>query len=244
MENHHEKNAPSDRGKGNGLPRSVRLLFFLIGVTCFILVDIYVRPQQESGHGDSQFELTSNLGLVTGILEDKFPCGRDGATAMDRGCSFESYTATWQPPQCFDAALDTEFRNTKPWKFYTDRNASAEVSWGAVEKGIFPQVWTTWEFHLHSCAFIWKKEVKIAHGIVSGTIDYHQCLDHALMQDYATPLDHVSVPFWPRFTSCRPPSDISVHQFDLKPTKNKKVTEVHEHSHLHGSNKEFDHRAW
>ncbi|KAL0766538.1 hypothetical protein CaCOL14_010983 [Colletotrichum acutatum] len=192
MANHREKAMGFDRNIDNSLSPCLRLLFFLLGSSICTLFTLLVpfSPFYGTEHGNHGHSDT-NLGLITSLLKDKFPCGRDAPTALSRGCKFESYTATWQPPQCFDSALDAEFRQTRPWKFYTSRNSTTELSWSDVEKIKAGQAWTTWEFHLYSCAFLWKKEVKIAHGLVSGTIDYHQCLDHALMQDYTRPKDHV-----------------------------------------------------
>lgn len=153
-------------------------------------------------------------GLLRGVPADTAPCGLSSISALAKGCHFESYTATWQPPQCYDRELDEEFRSLKSWKFYSDKKGTQEFGWTDAESDS-GQLWTTWEFHLWQCAFIWKKEVKIAHGLVSGTINYHQCLDNSLMQEHKYPNEHIVIPYWPRFSSCRPPSDISIHQLDL-----------------------------
>jgi hypothetical protein len=211
---------------------SVRLKVFwffaggaiVAGSGAIINPKIYAFPHQ-----------SEKQGLVTGVLFEPAPCGHSPATAQASGCHFESYTATWQPATCYDYELDMQFRNIKRWKFYADINGTMEVSLTDVESSL-EQVWTTWEFHLTQCAWFWKKEVKIGNGEVSGTIDYHQCLDMGLMQDYKFPSEKIITPYWPRFSSCRPPSDISVHQFAQRPGDRVAVdTSKHSHEHGHGS---------
>ncbi|TLS26757.1 hypothetical protein PpBr36_04828 [Pyricularia pennisetigena] len=183
----------------------------------------------------------SSRGLVDTFLSDPTPCGTTPHEAVAKGCRFESYTATWQLPQCYDKDLDEEFRALRPWKFYLDRNGTKEVSLAELEAGTV-SAWTTWEFHLWQCAFYWKKEVKVAHGLVSGSITPHQCLDNSLMQDYKYPKDHVNIPYWPRFTSCRPPSDIPVHQFELAPTEQGHGQHgQHDQHELHGEHGQHEH---
>ncbi|KAK2036966.1 hypothetical protein LZ31DRAFT_600881 [Colletotrichum somersetense] len=132
----------------------------------------------------------SSRGVINGILSDQTPCGVNPDEAIAKGCHFESYTATWQLPQCYDKDLDEEFRALRPWKFYLDKNGTTEVTLAELESGV-RQAWTTWEFHLWQCAFYWKKEVKIAHGLTSGSISTHQCLDNSLMQESKHPKDHI-----------------------------------------------------
>ncbi|KAI9162730.1 O-methyltransferase [Paramyrothecium foliicola] len=179
----------------------------------------------------------SGAGLIRDLVPDAGRCGITPKEAHAKGCRFESFSATWQLPECYDEELDKEFRSLQPWKFFKDQNGTIEISLAEVEKGS-AQVWTTWGFHLWQCAFHWKKEVKIAHGLVSGSITPHQCLDHSLMQDHRHPQDYVGVPYWPRFQPCQPPSDISVHQFELKPAGfvgSDKGGKVHDSVHEHGS---------
>ncbi|KAK2001021.1 hypothetical protein LX36DRAFT_737452 [Colletotrichum falcatum] len=174
----------------------------------------------------------ASRGVISGILPDQTPCGSTPDEAIAKGCRFESYTATWQLPQCYDKDLDDEFRVLRPWKFYLDINGTTEVTLAELESGV-DQAWTTWEFHLWQCAFYWKKEVKIAHGLTSGSISTHQCLDNSLMQESKHPKDYIGIPYWPRFTSCRPPSDISVHQFEPLSEE-----ELGKEEHSHGYNSE------
>ncbi|TLD21083.1 hypothetical protein PspLS_09247 [Pyricularia sp. CBS 133598] len=36
------------------------------------------------------------------------------------------------------------------------------------------QVWTTWEFHLYRCAWLWKRDVLVANGNITGPIGGRQ----------------------------------------------------------------------
>ncbi|KAF1956575.1 hypothetical protein CC80DRAFT_396070, partial [Byssothecium circinans] len=83
-------------------------------------------------------------------------CGSTPNDARARGCHFESYTATWQLPECYDKDLDEEFRALRPWRFFGEKNGTVDVSLSEVENESI-QAWTTWEFHLWQCSFLWKK---------------------------------------------------------------------------------------
>jgi hypothetical protein len=137
-------------------------------------------------------------------------CGNSADIARDRGCRFELATGTWQPPQCFSNDEDHIFRHKRPWKFFRDQTGTVEVTLAELES-TRAVLWTTWEFHLWRCAYLWKRDVLVANRNISGDIGGRQhCVDNALLQETRHGLSSIIVPYQTRFSSCQSPPDFIV----------------------------------
>ncbi|TDZ39616.1 hypothetical protein C8035_v005419 [Colletotrichum spinosum] len=176
-----------------------------------------ISTVQASPYGDPAW-------IETNALLHQYPCGQDGETALSRGCVFELATGTWQLPECTNQQQEEGFRRTRSWKFYAYTNRTLGETHPAVD-GIHDrqnlreipvdelqhldsdfQVWTTWEFHLYRCAWLWKRDVLAANRQLTGQIGQRQhCVDEALMKEERFKLDDVVAGYRVRFLSCSSP---------------------------------------
>ncbi|KAL0930018.1 uncharacterized protein CTRU02_211231 [Colletotrichum truncatum] len=162
-------------------------------------------------------------------LSYQYPCGQDSNAAIRLGCVFELATGTWQPPECTHQQQEEKFRQIRNWKFFAyknstfdnmhvaingihDRNNLYEVALDQVQfLGSTVQIWTTWEFHLYRCAWLWRRDVLVANGNVTGHLGGRQhCVDEALMKEDRYALDDVVAGYRVRFLSCSAPPQFIV----------------------------------
>lgn len=164
-------------------------------------------------------------------LANHYPCGQDAATALSRGCIFELATGTWQPPACTHREQNDFFSSQREWEFFIyenltlgeahpqtesggvhdRRNLRAVASHDLPHLGTNVQVWTTWEFHLYRCAWLWKRDVLAANGNITGPIGGRQnCADEALMKENKFAMGDVVAGYRLRFLSCSVPPNFVV----------------------------------
>jgi hypothetical protein len=66
---------------------------------------------------------------------DSIDCGNSASEARDRGCLFNIMTQTWQPPQCYDHALERRILAQNNFIFYRDINVQKEMPFEQVAPG-------------------------------------------------------------------------------------------------------------
>ncbi|KAK2035936.1 hypothetical protein LZ31DRAFT_283371 [Colletotrichum somersetense] len=162
-------------------------------------------------------------------LTHQYPCGQNRDMALSKGCVFEMATGTWQLPSCTHQQQNNHFSQLRNWEFFVYENRTLGETHPQTNIGIHSrrnlravspdelqylgpniQVWTTWEFHLYRCAWLWKRDVLVANGNITGPIGGRQhCVDEALMKEDRFALGDVVAGYRVRFLSCSaPPSFI------------------------------------
>jgi hypothetical protein len=163
------------------------------------------------------------------VYSARYPCGTNSSTANARGCAFELATGTWQLPECTHLAEETKFRGLRDWKFYVYKNATFGDSHPSIngihnrrdleevsihelpDLGPAAQVWTTWEFHLYRCAWLWKRDVLAANGNITGPVGGRQhCIDDGLAKESRYSLGDIVTGYRVRYQSCMAPPDYVV----------------------------------
>lgn len=98
-------------------------------------------------------------------------CGNSSSTALERGCSFDIISFSWQTPECYIPSLVSEFSNWHNWTFWTEQhgNASTITSMEEAFRGE-RDLWVTWAFHMLHCTFVWREA---QFGYERGWIDAH-----------------------------------------------------------------------
>lgn len=96
-------------------------------------------------------------------------CGASIAEALINKCRWDSISTTWYPPVCRDDSLIDEFNGAGPgingsWAYYGEKDDTIlsveQVSLLAGKAGDESLFWTTHEWHIAQCLFLWKKEAK------------------------------------------------------------------------------------
>lgn len=89
-------------------------------------------------------------------------CGNSSAEALSRDCRFDMVSFSWLPPACLtaeDVADEAEFMAVQPWRWFveTEDIHRKEIFEAEVRKGEFNVIFTSWEWHVTHCVFLWKK---------------------------------------------------------------------------------------
>jgi hypothetical protein len=101
------------------------------------------------------------------IYSDKSDCycGTSLAEAEQLGCVFDQMASAWMPPQCHDERLSSQFDHSGPldggrWSYYTDKNGAQELSVQELAElgGKLTHYYTTLQWHLVHCNFIWRMQ--------------------------------------------------------------------------------------
>ncbi|RHZ66772.1 uncharacterized protein CDV56_109300 [Aspergillus thermomutatus] len=187
------------------------------------------QPQASPGHR-SNATLLSSLALIisvtTGIFtltayangphesraprspERLFRCGTSAAEAKAAGCHFDLMSFSWLPPACYNEDLTNDFLNYTNWQWSLDAEGQHLVSKEFVQQGDFEFLFTSYEYHVVHCVFMWKKTHQ---AILDGGFDhldgYIAGLGHTghcgeMLLDRATDLQSWGTPGWTKFPAC------------------------------------------
>ncbi|KAK2001020.1 hypothetical protein LX36DRAFT_653750 [Colletotrichum falcatum] len=115
-------------------------------------------------------------------------CGNTPTEAAARGCVYDEVLLHWMPPQCSSRELIDEFLHVWPWRFWTDKSATQELSLAEVRQG--DQVadkWVSLGLHRWHCVATWKSliyAVSTDTMVPAFALDWNHtvhCSDHVLM---------------------------------------------------------------
>jgi len=91
-------------------------------------------------------------------------CGLSIATALARGCVYDTLAAAWLPPYCRDAELTSTFDVSGPgpngeWSYYLDPTGAIPLSLAelAALGGTETKFWASRRWHVAHCLFYWQK---------------------------------------------------------------------------------------
>ncbi|KAF2232808.1 hypothetical protein EV356DRAFT_237128 [Viridothelium virens] len=96
-------------------------------------------------------------------------CGDSVETARQRGCSFDLISFAWQTPECYDAALVSEFASWDSWNFYADDKLTLPVTQEMALHGN-RTLFVEWDYHIVHCTFMWRQ---MHRAYERGWIDSH-----------------------------------------------------------------------
>jgi hypothetical protein len=144
-------------------------------------------------------------------------CGSSYAEATANNCSFQLWSYSWVPADCFDNELNDEFlalRAEEDWHYYSSRSPPVQVSLESVLTGTRNDLWSTWGQHFWHCAYYQRKFFRIVdqhHGERTATLKMtNRDLDehHAkhcqewLANPRAAPWDEVRINLTVGYHSC------------------------------------------
>lgn len=124
-------------------------------------------------------------------------CGSSAQEAKARACVFDLVSQSWLPKDCLSKEdfedTDLMYAN-KTWHWGLDN--LREVSLDEVRRGEFSRVWTSMDWHLTHCSFIWKRLHRAlldpGRKVDSYTADYHHTSDCAHMIAELSPTQPVN----------------------------------------------------
>ncbi|KAL7939931.1 hypothetical protein V8C42DRAFT_339104 [Trichoderma barbatum] len=143
-------------------------------------------------------------------------CGFNATEAIARGCVFDYMNFSWQPPECYDSALDekhaTMMRKDGPIKWWADANLTQPLPDDANILKMYTEVWTERKFHYKHCMYSWDilhlsyDDGRPIPDLMSREHSMHcaMVLDRAIREDNGTELliEHAvtwySACIWPR----------------------------------------------
>ncbi|OJJ42288.1 hypothetical protein ASPZODRAFT_147593 [Penicilliopsis zonata CBS 506.65] len=114
-------------------------------------------------------------------------CGNSSVEARELGCRFQTWSYSWEPPACFDEALESDFlrvREQDQLPYYLDREGQQPVDWEVVARGDLTGVteqgflWTVWRGHFWHCTFLLRKFFRGQAGVSREDLDaehLHHC---------------------------------------------------------------------
>lgn len=132
-------------------------LLFAISITAAMLYNLSSKIDAATALATNQ---PSNFIKTSGPVEhvhEATDCGSSPHTALERGCRFDLMGFTWKPRECFDGELMEQFMQEKHWQWSLNSNGTELLSRGDIETGVYELGWTTWEYHLTHCLYMWMK---------------------------------------------------------------------------------------
>ncbi|PMD34178.1 hypothetical protein L207DRAFT_468400 [Hyaloscypha variabilis F] len=141
-------------------------------------------------------------------------CGNTSEEAHANGCVLDFIPGAWVHPACYDAELEKEFLDLKPWQWFADKEAKQELTLDYIRETGGPNpIFVSMEYHRQHCAFTWKK---LHRAVIRQTpIDTHigqlkhtiHCADKLAGPDppWKSKFFHIS-------TSCRMPQDFELDE--------------------------------
>lgn len=151
---------------------------------------------------------TSPRELTPQSQDSLFRCGTSAAEAKAAGCHFDLMSFSWLPPACYNEDLTNEFLNYTDWKWSLDSEGRHLVPKEYVQQGDFEYLFTSYEYHVVHCVFMWKKTHQ---AILDGSFDhldgYIAGLGHTghcgeMLLDRETDLKTWGTPGWTKFPAC------------------------------------------
>ncbi|EAW16776.1 uncharacterized protein NFIA_001230 [Aspergillus fischeri NRRL 181] len=181
------------------------------------------RPYRSNATLLSSLALT--ISIITGIFtliayingprnlkpqspDSLFRCGTSAAQAKAAGCHFDLMSFSWLPSACYNEDLTNDFLNYTDWKWSLDIEGRHLVPKEYVQQGDFEYLFTSYEYHVVHCVFMWKKTHQ---AILDGSFDhldgYIAGLGHTghcgeMLLDRGTDLKTWGTPGWTKFPAC------------------------------------------
>ena len=138
------------------------------------------------------------------------PCGGSAEKARSLGCVFDIVSHSWLPETCLhreDIEDGKLMYANNTWHWGLDN--LTEVSLDSVRLGEFDRVWTSMDWHVLHCTYIWKRlhRALLEPGRVldSYTADYHHtkhCIGMIQGLDPQTPLNATGTRVYTKYPSC------------------------------------------
>ncbi|EAW12351.1 uncharacterized protein ACLA_063180 [Aspergillus clavatus NRRL 1] len=137
-----------------------------------------------------------------------FRCGTSAAEAKAAGCHFDLMSFSWLPPECYNQDLTNDFLNHTDWQWSLDAEGKHMVSKHFVQQGDFEFLFTSYEYHVVHCVYMWKKTHQ---AIMEATFDhldgYIAGLGHTghcgeMLLDRTMDLQAWGTPGWTKFPAC------------------------------------------
>lgn len=85
-------------------------------------------------------------------------CGNTSEQAIENNCVLDFIAGAWVPTACYDAELEAEFFDIKPWHWYADADGKQELSIESIRKDGGPNpIYVSVEYHWVHCSYTWRK---------------------------------------------------------------------------------------
>ena len=94
------------------------------------------------------------------LYNDRTHCGASASTARSLGCRFDAMSLSWMPQACWDEDIyrDMIGQFDNNITFFTMEHQALALS--ELQHDEYDQVLLTWEGHLISCTYAWKKAIR------------------------------------------------------------------------------------
>lgn len=164
---------------------------FVLGmVTAIIIMTVFFNPQTEAQPADDSGGPPYNRKLPfspegsdpngTPASWHNGDCGNSVADAQAQGCKFDIVLHAWLPPACITAEDDAdaeEIYAMEDWQWGTTSHLNeSAVSIDQIRTGTYEFLWTSTEWHLAHCTFVWRRlhrAILDGRMIDSYTSNYH-----------------------------------------------------------------------
>jgi hypothetical protein len=90
-------------------------------------------------------------------------CGYHHATAIPKGCVYDTLSGAFVEPECIDAELSAAWEKAGrgpngTWQYWLDREGMQPFPAEDIAFYEGEVLWSTWEWHVVHCFFTWQKE--------------------------------------------------------------------------------------
>lgn len=137
-------------------------------------------------------------------------CGSSAEEAKSRNCVFDLVSHSWLPHDCLSTEdledADIMYANST-WHWGLDD--MKEVSLEDVRRGEFDRVWTSMDWHVAHCGFVWKRLHRALldpwRKLDSYTADYHHtghCVDMIARLNPVGPINATGTRVYTKFPTC------------------------------------------
>lgn len=137
-------------------------------------------------------------------------CGSSATEARSRDCVFDLVSHSWLPQNCLynEDFADAELMYANStWHWGLDD--TTEVSLENVRQGEFDRVWTSMDWHVTHCSYVWKRLhralIDPGRRLDSYTADYHHtshCVGMIAGLNPVAPLNGVGTRVYTKFPTC------------------------------------------
>ncbi|PKX89219.1 uncharacterized protein P174DRAFT_515932 [Aspergillus novofumigatus IBT 16806] len=155
----YDKTTPPIRPPQSSLYRLNATLLSSLALTISIITGIFTLIAYTNGQRNPAPQSPDSL----------FRCGTSAAEAKAAGCHFDLMSFSWLPSACYNEDLTNDFLNYTDWKWSLDIEGQHLVPKEYVQQGDFEYLFTSYEYHVVHCVFMWKKTHQ---AILDGSFDH------------------------------------------------------------------------
>ncbi|KAH7082496.1 hypothetical protein FB567DRAFT_594969 [Paraphoma chrysanthemicola] len=154
---------------------------FVAGFSISLIVLLFVQS----------FQVNNERRMAFTVWDPSSACGTSPEEAAHRGCVYDEVLLHWMPEKCSSPLLIDEFVHVWPWKFWTEKATTRELSLAEVREGNQIDKWVSFGLHRWHCVATWKALTLAA---TTGTtvpayaLDWNHtvhCSDHVLMNAHS-----------------------------------------------------------